>query len=83
MESNELHSGVTAGTLAPGLLVHERLALMNLFARSNGFGDPPKLSDEVLGTSDALRSIEIMCYRAVKFSLVIWVKLVQFMALSD
>ena len=56
---------------------------MNLFARSNGFGDPAKLSDGVLGTSDALRSIEIMCYRAVKFSLVIWVKLVQFMALSD
>ena len=72
MESNELHRGVTAsGTLAPGLLVHERLALMNLLARSNGFGDPAMLSDGVLGASEALRPIQIMCYCAVKFGLVI------------
>ena len=72
MEACELHNGAAAsGTVAHGLLVHARLALMNLLARSNGFDDPAKLSDGVLGTSEALRPIEIMCYCAVKFGLVI------------
>jgi hypothetical protein len=72
MEACELHNGTAAsGTVAHGLLVHARLALMNLCMRSNGFGDPPRLSERVLGVPDALHPIEIVCYCAVKFGLVI------------
>jgi hypothetical protein len=72
MEACELHGGAAAsGTVADGLLVHASLALLNLRARSNGFGDPPRLSESVLGVPDALHPIEIVCYCAVKFGFVI------------
>jgi len=43
---------------------------MNLGVRSNGFGDLPGWSEGVLGVSDALHRIEIMCYCAGKLGLV-------------
>ena len=67
-----MHKGAAeSGTVAHGLLEHASLALLNLRARSNGFGDPPKLSESVLGVPDALHAIDIVCYCAVKFGLVI------------
>jgi hypothetical protein len=72
MEACELYRGTaTSGTVAHGLQGNPRLASMNLRVRSNGFGDRPTGSRRAFDVSDALHHIEIMCYCAVNFALVI------------
>jgi hypothetical protein len=56
-----------SGTVAHDLPGDQRLASMNFFVRSNGFGGQLKVSGRVADVPDALHHMEIMWYCAMTY----------------